>query len=60
MLSERLPAGTPLSVDQVAEASRRDRHDVLRAIESKKLRARQDRGEWVVVVEDMRRWLSRG
>ncbi|HEU4910877.1 MAG TPA: hypothetical protein VFV76_03170 [Actinomycetes bacterium] len=60
MLSERLPAGTPLSVDQVAEASRRDRQDVLRAIESKKLRARQDRGEWVVVVEDMRRWLSRG
>lgn len=60
MLSERLPAGTPLSVDQVAEASRRDRQDVLRAIESKMLRARQDRGEWVVVVEDMRRWLSRG
>lgn len=60
MLSERLPAGTPLSVDQVAEATRRDRQDVLRAIESKKLRARQDRGEWVVFVEDMRRWLSRG
>ena len=60
MLSERLPAGTPLSVDQVAQASRRDRQDVLRAIESKKLRARQDRGEWVVVVEDMRRWLARG
>lgn len=59
MLTERLSAGTPLTVDQVAEASRRSRQDVLRAIDSKQLRARQERGDWVILVEDMRRWLSR-
>lgn len=59
MLIERLSAGTPLTVDQVADASRRSRQDVLRAIDSKQLRARQERGDWVILVEDMRRWLSR-
>ena len=40
--------------------SRRDRRDVMRAIESRKLRANQVKGEWVILVEDMRAWLARG
>jgi hypothetical protein len=60
MLTDRLPAGTLLSVDQVAQASRRETQEVLRAIESRRLRAKQDRGEWAILVEDMRRWLSHG
>jgi hypothetical protein len=57
---ERLTSGTTLSVDQVASFSRRDKRDVQRAIDSRKLRARQVQGEWVVLVEDMRSWLARG
>ena len=60
MLPDHLSTGTPLSVDQVAEVSRRDRGDVLRAIDSRKLRAKQERGVWIVLVEDMRTWLGRG
>lgn len=59
MLTDRLPAGTPLSVDQVAQAAQLEQREVLRAIESKHLRARQERGQWVILVEDMRRWLAR-
>ncbi len=59
MLTDRLPAGSTLTVDQVAQAARRDRRDVLRAIDSHQLRAHQERGEWVILVEDMRRWLAR-
>ncbi len=57
---ERLSSGSPLSVDQVASYSRRDKREVLRAIESRQLRARQVQGEWSVLVEDMRSWLARG
>jgi hypothetical protein len=60
MVHRRLSDGTPLSVDDVVAASRRDRGQVMRAIDSRALRARQDRGEWIVLVEDMRAWLSRG
>jgi helix-turn-helix protein len=57
---ERLTSGTTLSVDQVANFSRRDKRDVQRAIDSRQLRARQVQGEWAVLVEDMRSWLARG
>ena len=57
---ERLSSGTTLSVDQVANYSRRDKRDVQRAIDSRQLRARQVQGEWAVLVEDMRSWLARG
>ena len=60
MVSQRLSNGTPLSVDEVATASRRERAEVMRAIDSRQLRARQERGEWIVLVEDMRTWLGRG
>jgi hypothetical protein len=59
MVSERLSQGSPISVDQVVALSRRARRDVLRAIESRALRAWQEQGEWVVLVEDMRAWLAR-
>lgn len=58
MVTPRLSDGSQLSVDQVISASRRDRRDVMRAIDSRKLRARQVRGEWVILVEDMRNWLA--
>jgi hypothetical protein len=57
---ERLTSGTPLSVDQVATYARRDKREVQRAIDSRQLRARQVKGEWSVLVEDMRNWLARG
>jgi hypothetical protein len=60
MVTPRLSDGSPLSVDQVISVSRRDRRDVMRAIESRKLRANQVKGEWVILVEDMRAWLARG
>jgi hypothetical protein len=60
MVTPRLTDGAPLSVDQVISMSRRDRRDVMRAIESRKLRANQVKGEWVILVEDMRAWLARG
>lgn len=60
MVTGRLSEGSTLSVDQVVSASRRNRRDVMRAIESRQLRARQEKGEWVVLVEDMRAWLARG
>jgi hypothetical protein len=56
----RLTSGTPLSVDEVAAYARRDKRDVQRAIDSRQLRARQVKGEWAVLVEDMRNWLARG
>ena len=59
MVTPRLSDGSPLSVDQVISVSRRDRRDVMRAIESRKLRASQVKGEWVILVEDMRAWLAR-
>jgi hypothetical protein len=59
MVTPRLSDGSPLSVDQVISVSRRDRRDVMRAIESRKLRANQVKGEWVILVEDMRTWLAR-
>ena len=59
MVTSRLTDGTPLSIDQVISVSRRDRRDVMRAIESRKLRASQVKGEWVILVEDMRAWLAR-
>ena len=59
MWTDQLPAGSKLTVDQVAQAAPRDRREVLRAIDSRHLRARQERGEWVILVEDMRRWLTR-
>ena len=59
MVTPRLSDGSPLSVDQVISMSRRDRRDVMRAIESRKLRANQVKGEWVILVEDMRAWLAR-
>ena len=60
MVTQRMSNGTPLSVDEVATVSRRDRAEVMRAIDSRQLRARQERGEWIVLVEDMRTWLGRG
>jgi hypothetical protein len=60
MVTGRLSEGSTLSVDQVVSASRRNRREVMRAIESRQLRARQEKGEWVVLVEDMRAWLARG
>ena len=59
MVTPRLSDGSPLSVDQVISVSRRDRRDVMRAIESRRLRANQVKGEWVILVEDMRAWLAR-
>ncbi len=56
---ERLSRGTPLSIDQVASYARRDRREVQRAIDSRQLRAREVKGEWSVLVEDMRSWLAR-
>jgi subtilisin-like proprotein convertase family protein len=56
---QRLARGTTLSVDQVATFSRREGHEVVRAIESRQLRAKQVKGEWTILVEDMRSWLSR-
>ena len=58
MVTPRLSDGTSLSVDQVISVSRRDRREVMRAIDSRKLRARQVQGEWVILVEDMRSWLA--
>jgi hypothetical protein len=58
MVTSRLSDGTPLSIDQVISVSRRERRDVMRAIESRKLRANQVKGEWVILVEDMRSWLA--
>ena len=57
---ERLTRGTPLSIDQVASYARRDKREVQRAIDSRQLRAREVKGEWSVLVEDMRNWLARG
>jgi hypothetical protein len=57
---ERLSRGTPLSIDQVASYARRDKREVQRAIDSRQLRAREVKGEWSVLVEDMRSWLARG
>ncbi len=59
MVHRRLSDGTPLSVDDVVAASGRDRALVMRAIDSRALRARQERGVWIVLVEDMRSWLGR-
>ena len=59
MDSGRFAADAALSVDQVAQLARVSRGDVLRAIDSRALRAHQVRGEWQVLAADMRRWLSR-
>lgn len=59
MVTRRLSEGSALSVDEVVSASRRNRREVMRAIDSRQLRARQEKGEWVVLVEDMRAWLAR-
>jgi hypothetical protein len=59
MVTARLSEGSSLSVDQVVSVSRRSRREVMRAIDSRQLRARQTKGEWVVLVEDMRAWLAR-
>ncbi len=59
-MSGRLAEDAALSVDDVASIARRDRHEVLRAISNRSLAARQERGEWVITAQDMRRWLARG
>jgi excisionase family DNA binding protein len=59
MDSGRLPAGTALTVDQAASMGRVSARDVLRAIDSRRLRAKQVRGEWQILVEDVRRWIAR-
>jgi excisionase family DNA binding protein len=58
MDSGRLPAGTALTVDQAASMGRVSALDVLRAIDSRRLRAKQVRGEWQILVEDVRRWIA--
>ena len=55
----RVPEDATLTVDQVAAIARRDRQTVLRAIDNRALAAHQQRGEWVVLARDMRRWLGR-
>ena len=55
----RLPGDASLTVDQVASITRRDPHVVRQAIANRSLVARRERGEWVVRVRDMRRWLAR-
>ena len=60
MVQPRLSDRSRLSVDEVVSLSRRERAQVMRAIDSRALRARQEGGEWIILVEDMRTWLGRG
>jgi hypothetical protein len=48
-----------LTLDQVAVMARADKAVVDKAVRDRKLAARQVRGEWMVQVADVRRWLSR-
>jgi hypothetical protein len=57
--SGRLSSETPLTLDEAGAMARVEAHEVRRAIDSKQLRATQERGEWVVLVGDLRRWLAR-
>ncbi len=57
--SDRLPAGSSLTLDQVAGLAKVSPDEVLTAIRNRQLRAEQRRGEWEILVEDMRRWLAR-
>jgi hypothetical protein len=50
---------TLLSLHEVAQMSRVDLLVVTDAVRDRKLVARQVRGDWMVTVADMRRWLSR-
>ena len=50
---------TLLSLYEVAQMSRVDLLVVTDAVRDRKLVARQVRGDWMVAVADMRRWLSR-
>ena len=59
METGRVSGEAALTVDQVAQMARVSPGDVLRAIDSRALRAHQVRGEWQVLAADMRRWLSR-
>lgn len=54
-----MPAGSTLTVDQVAAMAKIAPDEVRTAIANKRLRAQQVQGAWMVAVEDMRRWLSR-
>ena len=60
MVQPRLSDRSRLSVDEVVSLSRRERAQVMQTIDSRALRARQERGEWIILVEDMRTWLGRG
>jgi hypothetical protein len=50
---------TELSLDQVATMARVSREAVDTAVRNRALRAHQRQGQWVVLVADVRRWLSR-
>ena len=50
---------TLLSLHEVAQMARVDLLVVTDAVRDRKLVARQVRGDWMVTVADMRRWLSR-
>ena len=58
-ITKRLAADAALTVDQVVEISRRERHEVVRAIENRSLPAQREQGDVVVLAADMRRWLAR-
>ncbi len=48
-----------LTLPQVAQMARVDLLVVTDAVRDKKLSAHQERGDWMVRVSDMRRWLAR-
>jgi hypothetical protein len=50
---------TQQSLQEEAQMTRVDQLVVTDAVRDRKLLARQVRGDWMVTVADMRRWLSR-
>ena len=58
-ITSRLDPEALLTLDQAAELSRLDPQLVREAIRDHRLRAEQHKGELLVRVADLRRWLNR-
>ena len=54
----RHAADKELALDEVAAMARVDEATVAAAVRDRSLRATQRRGQWIVQVADVRRWLA--